>query len=29
MSTLTHDLFDFFKRQIVVFRMNTRGFVEE
>lgn len=29
MSTSTHDLFDFLKRQIVIFRMNTQEFVEE
>lgn len=29
MSTSTHDLFDFLKRQIVIFRMNTQEFVEK
>lgn len=29
MSTSTHDLFDFLKRQIGIFQMNIREFVEE
>lgn len=29
MSTSTHDLFDFFKKANVIFRMNTQEFVEK